>query len=180
MPRTETLMASSATFDILGLEELQEDVRALLDKYPSEMEDELEKITTDFKKDVNKKFPHGGKSGKQKSISESWKKDKRRDSFTGMTMGAELTNQAPHFHLVENGHSLKVMPERYAAVQNGTAFHGQRNMKIKSNRGSSRLISLGFVQGKHYCEKTRNEWNNGEFVRRVEKRIDKFLKKHDL
>lgn len=173
-------MASSATFDILGLEDLQEDVRALLDKYPSEMEDELEKITTDFKKDVNKKFPHGGKTGKQYAVSKSWKKDKLHDSLTGMTVGVELTNEAPHFHLVEFGHNLLVMPERYAAVQNGTAFHGQKNMKIKSNKGSDRLIRLGFVKGKHYCEKTRNEWNNGEFVRRVEKRVDKFLKKHNL
>lgn len=167
------------TFEIYGLEELRADISALLKEYPSEMTAELEKVTNDFKKDVNKKFPHSGKSGGNKSVAKQWKKDKLKEATTGMTTGVELTNNAPHFHLVEHGHNLIITPERYAALQNGTAFSGQKH-KGKSNRGRSRNINMGFVQGKHYCEKTRNEWNNGEFATRVEKHVDKFLKKHDL
>lgn len=172
------MAGATASFDIYGLDELRDDVAALFREYPSETTAELEKITNDFKRDVNKKFPHDGKSGGNKSVSKSWKKDRLQDMH-GMDVGAELTNKAPHFHLVENGHNLLVSPERYALMHTGKAINGAKH-KGKSNKNSKRLIPMGFVQGKHYCEKTRNEWNNGEFATRIEKHVNKLLKKHDL
>lgn len=171
---------ASNYFEINGLEELQEDIKSLMRKYPSETEAELEKIATDFQKDVNKKFPNGGKSGR-KPVSKKWKRYKLKSGLSGMTVGLSLQNTAPHFHLVENGHKQIVNKERYAALQSGQlVFSGQKNQGKRRDANSKGMVQVGFVQGKHYCEKTRNEWNNGEFAERVEKHVDKLLKKYDL
>jgi hypothetical protein len=168
---------SSSAFEIRGTEELKGKLEALMNQYPAETRQELEKCANDFKKDVNKKFPHGGTSGKRKSVSKTWEKTELM-GVAGMTYGVELQNQAPHFHLVENGHELWVDPELYAAMKSGT-FRKKRNSKSSSKK-STNLVHKGFVPGKHYCEKTRNEWNDGKFQKRVDKHIKKLLKKHDL
>lgn len=173
---------SKPAFEFVGLDELRNDVQKLLNTYPSETEAELEKVSNDFKKDVNKKFPHKGKTGKR-SVAKSWKKTKLKGQFSGMTTGVELSNTAPHFHLVENGHQLIIDPEHYAAIKSGSKISPKAKNKTTGNKRKSRstqMTHLGFVQGKHYCEKTRNEWDNGEFAERVEKHVDKLLKKHSL
>lgn len=170
-------------FEIFGLDELRDDVKKLLQDYPSETEAELEKCSNDFKKDVNKKFPHGGKDT-TKPVAKSWKKSKLTDAMTGMTQGVSLKNTAPHFHLVENGHEMVISPEQYKILkQSNSRFSTKAKNRTTGNKAKSRktnMIHKGFIQGKHYCEKTRNEWNNGEFAARVEKHVDKLLKKHNL
>ena len=171
---------ASNYFQINGIEELQDDIKKLLRQYPSETEQELEKLATDFQKDVNKKFPHGGKSG-QTPVAKKWKRYKLKDGLNGLTVGVSLQNTAPHFHLVENGHKQIVNKERYAALMSGQLiFSGQKNQNRRRSAKSKDMVQIGFVQGKHHCEKTRNEWNNGEFAARVEKHVDKLLKKHNL
>lgn len=173
----------AAYFEITGLDELKADVTKLLKDYPSETEAELEKVSNDFKKDVNKKFPNDGRSG-TKPVAKNWKKSKLKDTLTGMTFGISLSNKAPHFHLVENGHQLIISPEHYARLKSSnTAYSTKTTGKTTGNKKKTKtqkMMHMGFVQGKHYCERTRNEWNNGEFAQRVEKHVDKLLKKHDL
>ena len=173
---------ADVTFEIHGLEELQNDVRRLIKEYPSETAAELEKLSNDFKKDVKDKFEPKDHYGKGKRpIAKSWKKT-RLTNISGLTVGIEMTNTAPHFHLVEHGHQLIINPERYAALQNGqNVFHGQKRQGGKRRTAKTKgMINAGFVQGKHYCERTRNEWNNGKFQQAVRKHVDKLLKKHDL
>lgn len=168
---------SSCEFEINGCEELKDKINQLLKTYPNETNAELEKITNDFKKDVNKKFPHGGASGGSKSVKKKWKKFKMIGQ-SGLTAGIEMQNQAPVFHLVENGHELYLSKEMYAAYRQGKLGHIAKGGSGK--KGSKDAVHVGFVPGKHYCEKTRNEWNNGEFESRCEKHVNKLLKKVDL
>lgn len=172
-------MSSSATFEIKGADELADKIDSLMKAYPSETEAELEKVSNDFKKDVNKKFPQEGK-GTTTPVAKKWKKTKLKGAFSGMTTGVELQNTAPHFHLVENGHELYLSPEMYTAYKNGTLQFGTTERKTTKKGGKHGLVHMGFVPGKHYCEKTRNEWNNGEFADRVEKHVTKLLKKTGL
>lgn len=164
-------------FDLNGCDELKAKINELLSVYPNETESEMEKITNDFKKDVNSKFPHSGKTG-SKPVAKKWKKSKMT-SFTGYTVGIEMQNQAPHFHLVENGHELYVSDQMYAAMQTGKLGYIRRG-KSSGKKGSTTAVHAGWVPGKHHCEKTRNEWNNGEFTGRVEKHVNKLLKKVNL
>lgn len=62
------------------------------------------------------------------------------------------TNRAPHFHLVENGH------EKYD-------FHGH--------------YTGGWVPGKHYAEKTREEYQD-KYPEMIEQSIERQLEKHNL
>lgn len=167
---------SDFTFELEGIEELQDKISNLLKVYPNETTSEMEKITNDFKKDVNAKFPHKGTSG-SKPVAKKWKKFKMT-GLSGYTVGIEMQNQAPVFHLVENGHELYLSSEMYAAYKSGKLGHIAKGGSGK--KGSKNAIHAGFVPGKHYCERTRNEWNNGEFKNRVEKHVNKLLKKVDL
>lgn len=170
-------MSNEVTFELNGCEELAAKINELLKVYPNETASEMEKITNDFKKDVNKKFPNGGKSG-SKSVSKNWKKYKMQ-SLAGYTVSIEMQNSAPHFHLVENGHELYMSAEMYAAYSDGSLGHISRG-RSSGKKGSTKAVHAGFVPGKHYCEKTRNEWNNGEFEKHVKKHVKKLLKKVDL
>ena len=60
-----------------------------------------------------------------------WKTTKNY-SPSGMIASVAVTNKAPHFHLVENGHRKFI---------NG-------------------VDTGGFVEGKHYAEKTREEYES--------------------
>lgn len=170
---------SSFSFHIEGADELSEKIENLLSAYPEETRAELEKCANDFKKDVNDKFPKKGTSGGRKSVAKKWKKTELQ-TVGGMTAGVELQNQAPHFHLVENGHELWVDAEMYAAMKQGSFHKSSTSKRSSSSKKPANLVHEGFVPGKHYCEKTRNEWNNGEFEKRVNKHVKKLLKKHDL
>lgn len=170
-------MSSTCEFEIKGADELKEKIQQLLKEYPNETSAELEKVTNDFKKDVNAKFPKGGASG-SKPVKKNWKKYKMT-GLSGYTVGIEMQNTAPVFHLVENGHELYMSKEMYAAYKAGNLGHISKGSA--GNKGRKRAaVHAGFVPGKHYCEKTRNEWNNGEFESRVERHVKKLLKKVDL
>ena len=169
----------SVEFELEGADDLAKSIKELLAGYPTESRAELEKVADDFKKDVNKKFPNGGTTGGRKSVAKKWKKTKMEGPFTGMTVGVELRNTAPVFHLVENGHELYMSPEMYAAYKTGKLGHIKRGTK-NGKSGTRNLVHAGYVKGKHYCEKTRNEWNNGEFEARMQKHVDKILKKNGL
>lgn len=164
---------SDRTFEIRGHEELMAKINELLRIYPNLTQAELEKITNDFKKDVNAKFPHQGQST-TKPVKKQWRKT-FVTGFSNLTQRVDLQNTAPHFHLVENGHELWVVPGQYITQKS------QRSKKASSGKKRHpKAVHVGFVQGKHYCEKTRNDWNNGEFEVRVEKHVKKILKKVDL
>lgn len=113
----------------IGLESLLEDMQSMATQSPDELNDAVIKTAKAWTKDCNAKMPSSYKSG-AKGL-KRWKTTKNY-SPSGMIASVEVTNKAPHFHLVENGHRKFI---------NG-------------------VDTGGFVEGKHYAEKTRAEYES--------------------
>ena len=113
----------------IGLDGLLEDMQSMLSRVPDDVNKAVIKTAKDWTKDCNAKMPSSYKDG-SKGL-KRWKTKKNYGS-TGMIASVEVTNKAPHFHLVENGHRKFI---------NG-------------------VDTGGFVEGKHYAEKTRAEYES--------------------
>lgn len=113
----------------IGLDGLLEDMQSMLSRVPDDVNKAVIKTAKDWTKDCNAKMPSSYKDG-SKGL-KRWKTKKNYGS-TGMIASIEVTNKAPHFHLVENGHRKFI---------NG-------------------VDTGGFVEGKHYAEKTRAEYES--------------------
>lgn len=167
------------SFHFEGLEELQRDIGKCVSRYPDQTEKELFRLAGVFTKDVNAKMPGSYASGKRPIPSE-W--HRTRDSGFGgggFSVGVEIRNSAPHWHLVENGHVLKGDPAMYAAKMGGKLDSSKGHRQAKSRSKNANLRTLGFVPGRHYCENTRQEWN-GKFPGYMATYVDKMLKGHNL
>lgn len=125
----------------IGLDGLLEDMRGMVTEAPDEINDAIIKTAKAWTKDCNAKMPssYSGASvvdeeGERKTNKASLKRWQIKKSFNslGMIASVEVTNKAPHFHLVENGHRKFI---------NG-------------------VDTGGFVEGKHYAEKTRAEYES--------------------
>ena len=79
----------------------------------------------------------------------SWRKTMSRE--LGVAAEIQIVNKSPHFHLVENGHEKVVYGKRTG----------------------------GFVPGKHFAEKTREEWKD-TFPEEVKKFMDEMLRGGNL
>lgn len=171
------------SFTFEGLDELKDDFDKLLSAYPDETEKEVYRLAGVFTKEVNKKMPSDyKKSGAKSSIPKNWKRTRETSSWGGYTVGIEIENQAPHWHLVENGHELYGDPRMAAAKLNGRLDSSKRKKgKITSKKlKGSNTRRLGWVPGKGYCLRTREEWDNGVFAEHVGKLLDKLKRRHNL
>lgn len=165
------------SFDFEGLEELKDDFDNLLSAYPEETEKEVYRLAGVFYKDVNDKMPASYKSGKRPIPSE-WHRSREKGGFGGAyTVGIEIENTAPHWHLVENGHTVVADPKMYAAYKSGRLDHSKATTK---HGKSSNTKVLGWAPGKGYCQKARDEWDNGLFAGHVGKFLDKLKRRHNL
>ena len=168
-------MAKGA-FSFEGLDEFKSDIEKCLKKYPDETEKEVYRLAGVFTKDVNAKMP-GGYSGGERPIPKEWHRTREKATFGGYTVGVEITNKHPIWHLVENGHVVKADPKMFAALQSGNLDKSRRNKANKKRNTNVKV--LGYSPGRHYCEKTRHEWQS-EWPGHVEKYIDKMLKGNNL
>ena len=173
---------SNTDFEFTGLEELQEDIEKCIAQYPEETSKKIFNLAGQFTKDVNKKFPASYERGKR-PFSKSWKREREKTQFTGYTVRVNVTNRSPHFHLVENGHVKKISVSSFAAYI-GTGLQSSkaetRQKRPRTIKGARfKIEERGFVPGKHYCEKTRNEWHE-KYPQLVEEFVDKMLKDHKL
>lgn len=167
------------SFQIEGLDELFNDVNSMYKEYPEDMSNTIYKISGEFTKDVNDKFPASYKTGKQ-PLNKNWKRERDRTMFTGYTIRVNVTNKSPHFHLVENGHQGKVPTSDYAMYikHNGSPGTGSKKPGT-AKKGTYAMKDIGFVAGKHYCEKTRYEWVD-KYPGQVAKHIERILRRHNL
>ena len=151
-------------------------------QYPEETSKRFITWQDSFTKDVNKKFPASYDRGKR-PFSKNWKRERDKTQFTGYTVRVNVMNKSPHFHLVENGHVKKIPVSSYAAyIQNRTQSSKAetRQKKPRKIKGATfKIENRGFVPGKHYCERTRNEWHE-KYPQLVEEYVDKMLKEHKL
>lgn len=172
-------MDAKYSFSFDGLEELKNDFNKVLSQYPDETEKEVYKMAGQFTKDVNDKMPASYDDGKR-SLPKEWHRTREKGKFAGYTVGIEIQNTAPHWHLVENGHEVKGNPKMYAAYKAGKLDHSKATKKHKSRNKSPNIKKLGWAPGKGYCQKTRDEWENGDFAKYVENFLKKMKKRHNL
>ena len=166
------------SFTFEGLDELKEDFSNLLKEYPDETEKEVYRLAGVFTKEVNDKMPADYVNDfTKRPIPKSWKRTRETSGFGGYTVGIEIENKAPHWHLVENGHVLKGNPQIAAAVLGQKILRDKGTGKAKKKR---ELKTYGWVPGKGYCLRTREEWDNGEFASHVGKFLDKLKRRHNL
>lgn len=165
-------------FELKGIDEFAADIERCLKEYPEEASRKVYNLAGKFTKDVNEKFPSNYETGKR-SLPRSWKRERERTMFTGYTIRVNVSNKSPHFHLVENGHEMVITPIAYA-------IHANRKSGSKASKKRKRIKEAkfkkehrGFVPGKHYCEKTRNEWQE-KYPEEIEKFLNKMLKDRNL
>lgn len=171
---------ASFSFHFEGLEELQKDISTCVKRYPDETEKEVYRLAGKFTKDVNDKMPGSYANGKR-PIPKEWHRT-RASAFSGggYSVAVEIENTAPHWHLVENGHVVKAVPERYAALKAGKLDGSKGRRKYARSRSKNpKLKTLGFAPGRHYCENTRREWDS-EFPGYISVYLDKMLRGHNL
>lgn len=167
-------------FSFEGLDELRKDMESCMQKYPDETIKGTYKMAGEFTKDVNSKMPSSYKTGKR-AIPSEWHRSRETSSFTGYTVGVEIENTAPHWHLVENGHEVYADPHMYAALRAGKLDHSKRKLKASHKAGKgSKTTRLGWAPGKGYCAKTRDEWDSGIFADKCRKLMESILKGHNL
>ena len=121
------------SFELKGLGELQRDFNTVLRRYPDETEREVFHQAGQFTKDVNEKLKsenrqQGGKRDPQKE----WHRTRERAYFGGYTVGVEIQNTSPHWHLIEHGHAVRMDPKMYAAYVAGRLDHSKSKRKAKS------------------------------------------------
>ena len=166
------------SFTFEGLDELKDDFDKLLTEYPDETEKEVYRLAGVFTKEVNEKMPGDyANSDVKRPLPKSWKRTRETSGFGGYTVGIEIENTAPHWHLVENGHVLKGNPQMAAAALGQKLLRDKGTGKTKKKR---ELKTYGWVPGKAYCLRTREEWDNGEFAAHVGKFLDRLKKRHNL
>lgn len=165
-------------FDFNGLDELKDDFSNLVKEYPDESEREIYRLAGLFTKDVNAKMPGDySNSFSKRPLPTSWKRTREQSSFGSGTIGIEIENKAPHWHLVENGHVLKSNPQITAAVLGQHILRDKGEGKQKKKR---EVKTYGWVPGKGYCLRTREEWDNGIYAKYLKKFIKRLKKRHKL
>lgn len=128
---------------------LDKDFQSLIDEFPEESEKYLREQANKWKKDCNEKG-YKNYTGGKKPIPKSWKIEMEKDLLYRAT-AVSVTNKSPLFHLLENGH---------------------RKWLFGHDTG-------GFVPGKHYAERTREEFGDS-FGENTDKFVAKAMKRHNL
>lgn len=174
------MAGASFEFRIEGLDELRGDFEKVYRSYPAEAVSAVFKLAGSFTRDVNEKFPAYYESEGKGSL-RNWKRT-RAAGISGATAEVEVVNKARHWHLVENGHRILGYPDKYRAhVKNKEKKVNHSALRKQSKKvRQSMLVCYGWVPGKFYCERTRDEWNNGKFAEGLRKFVDKLLKEHNL
>lgn len=92
-------MSERATFELDGLEELQQDLAKVSTLYPDETKSAMRSMANSFCKDVRAQEPN------YESIltTKQWKKDVNVSAARG-SIDVDITNTHPLHHLLENGH----------------------------------------------------------------------------
>lgn len=169
-------------FELDGLDELKADIERCVNEYPEETSQKVYNLSGKFTKDVNAKFPGSYNKGKR-PLSKNWKREREKTLVTGYTIRVNVTNKSPHFHLVENGHVKKIPVSAYAAYIRNKSQSAKKETRSKRpqhiKKAQFRIETRGFVPGKHYCERTRNEWKE-KYPDEIEKFLDKMLKDRKL
>ena len=121
-------------FELTGLENLERDLEKAVRKCPIQAKETLRRLGREFKASAKKRAEAELNPHQRKSGQENKAIRKKWGSKVvddALGMAVLIWNSAPHFHLIENGHNL-----------------------VRGGR------TVGFVDGRHIMEKTKNEYEN--------------------
>lgn len=133
-----------------GAQELIDDMNALMAQCPDDVNKAMRDVAKSWRKDCNDKMPASYDRGKR-PFRKNWKTENQYGSL-GIIEETAITNKSPHWHLVENGHA------KYD-------FHGNP--------------TGGFVPGKHYAEKTREEYKD-KYPEMMSEAVNRLLNRNNL
>lgn len=128
---------------------LDDDLNEVMTRYPDETMKFMRSQAAKWKKDCNEKG-YDRYTGGKKPIPKNWKTSKE-ENILHQVCSVEIQNKSPLFHLLENGHDKWLWGRKTG----------------------------GFVEGKHWAEKTRAEWQD-KFGDNVTGYVDKMLGSHKL
>lgn len=167
------------SFSFEGLDELKDDISKCLSRYPDETVKEVYHQAGEFTKDVNEKMSFKKSTEGKRHPTKEWHRSRETATFGGYTVGVEIRNTAPHWHLLENGHVIKADPKMFAAYKGGRLDPSKGRRKAKSRSKNPNLRVLGKTRPRHWAQQTRDEWED-KWPEKVETFVDKMLKGHNL
>lgn len=142
---------------ITGLEELNEDLKKLMNRYPDKAGDLLRKNAREFRKEYVHNVRAGAKKTTGKGKALELLKNTKVYPVQGYGAGqyVEVGATSPHFHLFERGHQLynAFMKE---VVESGN-YHPDKNKKKGKNKTK---IPNGRVEGRFIMQKSIDSYEN--------------------
>lgn len=134
-----------------GIEELVEDFKKLARKYPDRAGELLQKEAKEIRKRVINRVKRDKDSNEKSKRSLTKASSYKISPVQGYNekQYVEISAKAPHFHLVEHGHEMK-MPYYHG-------IKGQKGAKVPNKNGGQ---TIGFVPGKHMMADAVREENS--------------------
>ena len=172
-------------FEMFGTDELEKVFTKMSAKYDDEVDALLMTQGRIATNRVKSKTPIGkaeNRKGRKKALKSSWQLDKvKRFGANGMVRVVRIKTQAPHGHLVEDGHKI-VTRERTRS--NGR--YAKETVKLgktsKLSAGGKKVFGVksgGRVEGREMLKSTMKELQDG-FFSAAEKLLDELTKEAEL
>lgn len=163
------------SFELYGLKELQKSLDKVRAKYPQEVEKKIYALAGQFTKDANANLEL--KNGTAKELKKAWHRKRQKEG--GQTEAVEIWNTDRKFHLLEHGHAVRMDPQHYAAYKAGKLDRSKRSKFHRKGKKNPRLQYRGFAEGKHFTEKTREQWKT-KYPSELRSWLDEILKSENL
>ena len=152
--------------DIFGFEELEKTFNRMSDKY----EDKVDALLMAQGRTATKRVKTKTPVGKTKKLKGSWRLKKvKRYGVNGAVRVVRIQTEAPHGHLVEDGHEI---------IRGGKTRQGGRKLNTVQ-RAVRGIKSGGRVKGKEMLKSTMKELQSG-FFSAAEKLLDEITKEAEL
>jgi len=152
--------------DIFGLEELEKAFNRLSEKY----EDKVDALLMAQGRTATNRVKSKTPVGKTKKLKGSWRLKKvKRYGANGAVRVVRIQTQAPHGHLVEDGHEI---------VRGGKTRVGGRTLNTVQRKARG-ITSGGRVKGKEMLKSTMRELQSG-FFKSAEKMLEEITKEVEL
>lgn len=161
--------------DVFGFDELKKSFKNLEKKYP----DQADALLMAQGKAVNKKVK-SLTPVKTKKLRNSWRLKKVKLYKNGKIRVVRIQSQAPHGHLVEDGHDMYVTPRtrgKNGRFQTEARRAGKVSVKYNAVQRSVRGIrKVGRVEGKQMLKVSMQEASR-RFPKESQKMLDKLIDK---
>ena len=152
--------------DIFGFEELEKTFNRMSDKY----EDKVDALLMAQGRTATKRVKSKTPVGKTKKLKGSWRLKKvKRYGANGAVRVVRIQTEAPHGHLVEDGHEI---------IRGGKTRQGGRTLNTVQ-RAARGIKSGGRVEGKEMLKSTMKDLQSG-FFSAAEKLLDDITKEAEL